>query len=182
MGKTYGELTQKLKDFISQQKMFFVATASADGGEVNVSPKGYDTLRIIDDETLLYLDYYGSGNNTAKHLRGDARITLMWCSFDEKPCILRVYGTGEAVLKNNPSFAGLAKRHFEGFDAAIIRQLFIVRVRGAMTSCGWSVPIMRYEKDRTFLHEHMKRMMVKNPAGKLISKMAENRNIKEAAD
>ena len=32
--------------FIKQQKLFFVGTA-ANGGTINVSPKGWDSLRVL---------------------------------------------------------------------------------------------------------------------------------------
>ena len=43
MGDLFAELNERLREFIAQQKMFFVASAplSADG-HVNLSPKGLD--------------------------------------------------------------------------------------------------------------------------------------------
>ncbi len=65
MAKRYDLLTDQLMEFIHNQKMFFVGTAPTAMGEVNVSPKGYQVMRVLDSQTLLYLDYYGSGNETA---------------------------------------------------------------------------------------------------------------------
>ncbi|XEC96679.1 pyridoxamine 5'-phosphate oxidase family protein [Paenibacillus tarimensis] len=92
-------ITPDIKDFILNQHVFFVSTAPTDAGEVNLSPKGYDTLRIIGETKILYLDYHGSGNETAIHLKQNKKITLMWCSFEETPLILRVYGRGKVLDK-----------------------------------------------------------------------------------
>ena len=63
MGKFYTEITPELKQFIAEQQMFFTATAAATG-RINVSPKGIDTLRQLDEHTVAYLDLTGSGNET----------------------------------------------------------------------------------------------------------------------
>ena len=49
MAKLYTEITQKLQQFIEDQKIFFVATATADS-RINLSPKGMDSLRVIRSE------------------------------------------------------------------------------------------------------------------------------------
>ncbi|MEX0311126.1 MAG: pyridoxamine 5'-phosphate oxidase family protein, partial [Tateyamaria sp.] len=86
------KLNGTLRKFIAAQPMFFVATA-ASTGRGNLSPKGADTLRSVDDSTLRWLNLTGSGNETAGHIRALNRMTLMFCAFEGDALILRVYGT-----------------------------------------------------------------------------------------
>ena len=67
-------------------------------GHVNLSPKGYDTFRILSDRKVAYLDLTGSGNETSSHLEENGRITMMFCAFQGPPNILRLYGTGTVIL------------------------------------------------------------------------------------
>lgn len=92
MGKQFAGITDKLRAFIEAQHVFFVATAARDG-PVNVSPKGLDSLRVLGPDRVVWVDAVGSGNKTAAHLLDTPRMTLMFCSFDVKPQILRLYGT-----------------------------------------------------------------------------------------
>jgi len=170
MGKNFEKLTDKLKEFIRCQKMFFVGTAPSIEGEVHIAPKGYDILKIVDDNNLVYLDYYGSENDTAQHLSENKKISLMWCSFDEKPCILRAYGLGELVSKGTEEFNKLHEKYFEDYHPKMIRQIFKVKIHRVMTTCGFGVPLMKYEGDRKTLHDLSDKMLVKNPAGKLFAK------------
>jgi hypothetical protein len=123
MATVYSELDERLIEFILNQPMFFVATApcldeSGDGGHVNVSPKGYrDTFAILDSQTVAYLDLTGSGAETIAHLRQNGRITVMFCSFDRQPKILRIYGTGQVILPDDPRWPELAG-HFPGAATA----------------------------------------------------------------
>src|SRR5918999_5010523 len=96
MAKFYTRLDEGLRGFIGEQKMFFTATAPTEG-RINLSPKGMDTFRCIDHKTVAYLDLTGSGNETAAHLTENGRMTLMFCSFAEKPLILRLYGHGQVI-------------------------------------------------------------------------------------
>lgn len=132
-------LDANFRRFIGEQKVFFVATAPREG-RVNVSPKGLDTLIVIDEHTLAYLDLTGSGNETAAHIEDNGRLTVMFCSFDEKPLILRVYGTGEVVHPRDPHWPEWCARFAE---RAGTRQVIVLHVESVQTSCGWAVP--RYE-------------------------------------
>jgi len=96
MAKFYTELHNLHREFIVEQKLFFVATAPSEG-RINLSPKGLDVLRIINDNSIAWLDVTGSGNETAAHLFDDGRVTVMFCSFGEKPLILRLHGHGRAI-------------------------------------------------------------------------------------
>ena len=136
--------------FIAKQKMFFVATAPReDGGLINVSPKGLDgTFAVIDDRTVAYLDLTGSGVETIAHLRENGRITLMFCAFDGPPKILRLYGRGESVEPGDADFDALAAK-FPEYPG--LRSVIRVAVERIYDSCGYGVPLYRYQEERSQL-------------------------------
>ena len=138
------KLNQTLREFIERQQVFFVATAAQDG-RVNVSPKGADTLRVVDDTQICWLNLSGSGNETAGHLAKSNRLTLMFCSFDENPLILRIYGRAETIHPRDadwePSIAMFPK-------LAGSRQVFKMKIESLQTSCGTGVPIMSFVENR----------------------------------
>src|SRR3954471_16192315 len=107
--KVHERIDGRLREFIVSQPMFFVATApSGPDGHVNVSPKGMaGTFAVLDELRVAYLDFHGSGAETAAHLRENGRITLMFCAFDGAPNIVRLYGTGRVVPAGDPGYAGL---------------------------------------------------------------------------
>lgn len=96
MATQYDQITERLREFIADQRMYFVGTAAPDG-RVNVSPKGLDSLRVLGPNRVVWLNGTGSGNETAAHLLRNPRMTLMFCAFEGKPLILRLYGTARAV-------------------------------------------------------------------------------------
>jgi len=146
MGKLYEALDDDLSDFIARQKLFFVATAPLAGDFVNVSPKGYDTLRILGPRTVAYLDLIGSGIETVAHARENGRITLMWCAFDGPPRILRIHGRAEAFERGEEGFSDL-REHFgptRPGERAIVR----VEATRISTSCGFAVPLYEFAGER----------------------------------
>jgi hypothetical protein len=146
MATVYDQLDDKLTAFIRRQKLFFVATAPLSGdGSVNVSPKGYDSLVIIDEKTVAYVDLGGSGIETHAHVRENGRITLMFCALDGPANILRLYGTGESVAFGEPGFAGKLAQ-FPGFERA--RNVVTVRIHRVSDSCGWGVPFYEFKSER----------------------------------
>jgi hypothetical protein len=146
MANTYPHLNDKLTAFIRRQKMFFVATAPLSAeGSVNVSPKGYDSLAILDERTIAYLDLGGSGIETHAHVRENGRITLMFCAFEGAANIVRVYGRGEAVMFDDAGFAEKLAL-FPGFTRA--RGVITVRITRVQDSCGWAVPFFEYKGER----------------------------------
>jgi pyridoxamine 5'-phosphate oxidase-like protein len=147
MGKFYTEITPELKEFIAEQQMFFTATAAATG-RINLSPKGIDTLRQLDDNTVAYLDLTGSGNETAALLEVDGRMTIMFCSFAGKPWILRLYGKGEVVQLD--SERGRALHPLFGSMPGE-RHIIVLHVESAQTSCGMAVPLYEYKEQRDLL-------------------------------
>ncbi|MEX0369097.1 MAG: pyridoxamine 5'-phosphate oxidase family protein [Tateyamaria sp.] len=138
------KLNGTLRKFIAAQPMFFVATA-ASTGRVNLSPKGADTLRIVDDSTLRWLNLTGSGNETAGHVRALNRMTLMFCAFEGDALILRVYGTAR-VLHPRDTDWDAAIAQFPDFAGS--RQVFDLDIEAVQTSCGTGVPRMQFKGDR----------------------------------
>ncbi|WP_149183711.1 pyridoxamine 5'-phosphate oxidase family protein [Streptomyces sp. TRM49041] len=147
MGKLYEALTPGLRTFIEEAPVFFVATAPrADEGRVNVSPKGgMDTLHILDDTTVAYLDLIGSGAETIAHIRENGRITLMFCSFTHRPKILRLYGRGRCVFPDSPEWGALVGRFG---SHPIPRSVVVVSLDRIADSCGFTVPEMTLVGER----------------------------------
>ena len=111
MGDVFAEITPKLRAFIEAQRLFFVASAPAGrGGHVNLSPKGTDSFRVLDERTVAYLDFVGSGVETIAHLRENGRIVLMFMALDGPPKIVRLHGRGHIVAPHDPDFAALRAR------------------------------------------------------------------------
>ncbi|OEK04206.1 pyridoxamine 5'-phosphate oxidase family protein [Roseivirga misakiensis] len=147
MAKFFDQLEPQHIEFIQEQKIFFTGTAAQDG-RVNVSPKGMDALNILNPKQIAWLNMTGSGNETAAHLKLVNRITLMFCAFDGKPLILRVYGTARTIHKQD----GEWQDYIETFgDNAGARNIFVVDVESVQTSCGFAVPLMDYKEDRQIL-------------------------------
>jgi hypothetical protein len=143
MGKIFDAIDDRLEAWIGRQRMFFVGTAPSDGGHVNVSPKGpIETLRVLDDHTVAYLDLVGSGAETIAHLRDNGRIVIMLCSFEGGPRIVRLHGTGE-ILEGDaidfPEATALPVQH---------RSVIRVDVDRVADSCGYGVPLMSYVGER----------------------------------
>lgn len=138
------KISDSLKTFIEKQKMFFTASAP-NFGRVNLSPKGVDTFRYIDEKTVAYLDLTGSGNETAAHIQENGRLTIMFCSFDEKPLILRLYGKGEVVKINGQRWSELEKHFVHYFGE---RQIIVLHVEAVQTSCGFGVPLYELREER----------------------------------
>ncbi len=147
MARKYESLSPALSDFIENQKVFFVATAMADG-RINLSPKGMDTLRIINPNRLLWLNLTGSGNETATHLQYLHRITLMFCAFEGKPMILRLYGQAKVYHPRDELWQKNIHR-FESIPGS--RQLIDMKVDLVQTSCGMAVPLMEFKQERELL-------------------------------
>ena len=144
MSKQFNRLSQSHRQFIAEQHLFFVATA-AGSGRVNTSPKGMDSLRVMDANRILWRNSTGSGNETAGHLRLDPRMTLMWCSFAAQPLILRCYGAARTLHIGEAGWDD-ANARFPPDRAA--RQIFDVTLDLVQTSCGFGVPRMAYEAER----------------------------------
>jgi hypothetical protein len=148
MGQVHPSITPPIREWIAKQHMFFVASAPLDAdGHVNLSPKGLDTLRVVDDETVAYLDLTGSGIETFAHVRENARITLMWCAFEGPPRIVRIHGRGEVLALDDARIAGL----FDELPGA--RSVILVHADRVSDSCGYAVPLYEYQGQRSKLLE-----------------------------
>jgi hypothetical protein len=148
MAKWRDEIDDKLRAFIGEQKVFFVATAGPDG-RVNLSPKGLDgSFAVLDPHRVAFLNLTGSGNETAAHLRLSDRITLMFCAFSGPPVILRLYGRGRAFHVGE---AGFDERAAHFADLPGKRQIVEVAVEEIVTSCGYGVPLMDFSGQRETL-------------------------------
>ncbi len=144
MAKFYPDINTSHQDFIKEQKIFFTATASQTG-RINLSPKGIDTFRCIDNKTVAYLDLTGSGNETAAHLNEDSRMTIMFCSFSDKPLILRLYGQGRVIHPRDKEW----QTFYPLFNSVPgERQIIVLEVDLAQTSCGTGVPIYELKEER----------------------------------
>ena len=152
MAKVFERIDEHLREWIGRQRLYFVGTAPlAADGHVNVSPKGpIDTLRVLDDHTVAYLDMVGSGAETVAHLRENRRIVVMLCAFEGPPRIVRLHGSGEVVPADDERFGQL----FERCDFAnpsvdeARRSIVVVAVDRVADSCGYGVPLMSYEGER----------------------------------
>ena len=147
MAKFYDRLNDKLQAFITEQKIFFTATAPH-SGRINLSPKGIDTFRCVDLTTVAYLDLTGSGNETAAHLYENGRMTIMFCSFDDNPLILRLYGMGKVINYNSDRFEQLHSLFPQTPGA---RQIILLNIESVQTSCGFGVPIYELKQERKTL-------------------------------
>jgi hypothetical protein len=150
MSEFFDKITPELANFIVKQPVFFVATA-APGARINLSPKGMDTFRVLDEKRVGYLDLTGSGNETAAHLLRDGRITIMFCSFDKSAEIARIYGRGAVVRPTDERWPKLIA-HFPKLSG--VRQIMEIGVESAMTSCGYGVPRMREMTERDTLEKY----------------------------
>jgi hypothetical protein len=149
MAAVHPSITPELRSFIEAQRVFFVATApSGAEGRVNVSPKGLDTFRVLGPTSVAYLDLTGSGNETAAHVGQNGRITFMFCAFEGKPRILRLYGKGRVVGGGDEEWNALLGR-FGSLPGA--RQVIVVELDRIQTSCGFGVPRMTFAGERSEL-------------------------------
>ena len=156
MSKTYPAIDGRLREFIEAQHVFFVATAPlAADGHVNVSPKGIGgTFCVVDAHTVAYLDITASGAETIAHLRENGRITLMFCSFQRSPDVVRLHGRGRVVSIHDDEYAEWAGCFSEDRG---VRAVIVVDVDRVSDSCGYGVPLMEHVGERHLLPEHMER-------------------------
>jgi hypothetical protein len=152
MGKVFDSITPEIREFVEKQHLFFVATAPLSGeGHVNVSPKGMDCLRVLDDHRVAYLDMTGSGNETSAHIGENGRITFMFCAFEGTANIVRLYGHGRTILPNTPEWDSLIDQ-FPRYTG--VRQIIIADIDRTSTSCGYAVPFMDFKSERHTLEKY----------------------------
>lgn len=140
MGKRFPAIDSAHREFIERQRIFFNASACAEG-RVNVSPRDVTSLRVLDANRVVYLDLTGSGNETAAHLLADGRLTLMFCAFEGKPMILRLYGRGRVLPRGSLEYNAMLASQFGGEETPGARQMILLDVDLVQTSCGMNVPL-----------------------------------------
>jgi hypothetical protein len=147
MGERFNALNDEHIEFIGQQKVFFVGTAGEDS-LINVSPKGMDSFRVISHSQIMWLNLTGSGNETAAHVLDNGRMTVMFCSFDKQPLIMRLYGTARVIHSRDEAWNKLISQ-FPDYTGA--RQIFVQDVQMVQTSCGFAVPYYEFTGQRPTL-------------------------------
>jgi hypothetical protein len=147
MAKQFDQISDDHRIFIQAQHMFFCGTAAADG-QVNISPKGMDSLRVLGENRIIWRNLTGSGNETAGHLARLNRMTLMWCGLETRPMILRAYGTARTLHPRDAEFEAL-NAHFP--PALGARQLYDMQVEMVQSSCGYAIPFFDHVGERDVL-------------------------------
>ncbi|HIE65366.1 MAG: pyridoxamine 5'-phosphate oxidase family protein [Nitrospira sp.] len=135
--------------FIKKQHLFFVGTAGSEGF-VNVSPKGMDSFRVINRAKVVWLNLTGSGNETAAHVLENRRMTVMFCSFDKQPLILRLFAQAKAIHPRDGDWEDLYSLFPEDVGA---RQIFELQLILVTTSCGYAVPYFELKEERPTLSQ-----------------------------
>jgi hypothetical protein len=156
MATYHSSITDEQAALIRNSRLFFVATADAglaagpnDVGPVNVSPKGGVPLHILGPNRVAYLDYRGSGNETARHCAMGGPITVMICSFEEgDAAIVRLFGKASVTPLAQSPLADLMLQHPARELTGAARQVIEVEVDKTMTSCGYGAPVMQFVRDR----------------------------------
>ena len=152
MAVKFESINKAHKEFIEKQKMFVIGSAGADGF-INVSPKGMDSFKIIDENTVVWMNHTGSGNETSAHVQENGRMTIMFNSFDKAPLILKLYGKAIVIHDKDDRWEEMSS-HFVEFIGA--RQFFEMKVELVLTSCGFGVPQYKYIGERNSLQKWAK--------------------------
>lgn len=150
MGKQYNALSDSDIHFINNQKLFFIASCS--NKELNLSPKGYNSIRVLSNNQLVYLDFPGSGNRTARDIENNGLITIVFTAFDGDPKILRLFCKGSLIQRQSDDFTFYLKL-FTGFKQESIRRFILFDILTVESSCGMSVPYYEYKGDRPQLKD-----------------------------
>ncbi|MGI1680228.1 MAG: pyridoxamine 5'-phosphate oxidase family protein [Cellvibrionaceae bacterium] len=147
MAEKFDALNEKHIQFIQKQHLYFIGSAAAEG-LVNVSPKGMDSLRVVSSTKVAWLNLTGSGNETAAHMLENNRMTIMFCSFDKQPLILRLYGHAKVIHPRDRDWKKMYPLFSENVGA---RQIFEVDIEMVLTSCGYAVPYYEFKGERQTL-------------------------------
>lgn len=147
MAKQFPALDDTLTDFIARQHIFFAASAAA-GSRINISPREGSAFRVLGPNAVCWLDQTGSGAETAAHLKADGRLTVMFCSFEKQPLILRLYGRGLSILRGTADYDALLASAFDGQESPGARQIVRLDVEMVQTSCGYGVPFFDFVSER----------------------------------
>ena len=154
MGRTYDTIDATIQIWLKKQPMFFVATAPNDpAGHVNVSPKGgAGVFRVLDPQTIAYVDLVGSGTETVAHLQENGRIVVMFCAFTGAPKIMRFHGVGRSIPEDTPEYRDLlAGFALDDEQRPLARGIVVVDVTRISDSCGFGVPRLEMVAERDHL-------------------------------
>jgi Pyridoxamine 5'-phosphate oxidase len=170
VAQVFERIDTALVAWINQQHVFFVATAPGGaGGHVNCSPKGLDSLRMLDETTVAYLDVTGSGAETIAHLKDNGRIVIMFCAFEGPPRIVRLHGRGDVVAPGDPEFAALVARFPPRPGIRCVIRIAVTRISD---SCGYGVPLLDFRSDREAMEKWAQK---KGPDGIVAYQLEKNR-------
>lgn len=159
MGKQHKTLTSDDISFINKQKMFYIASCS--NAEVNLSPKGYDCIKVLNKNEILFMSYPGSANRTYRDSQNDGEFTLVFNDFEShNGKILRIFCKADAICKELDEFTTYSKLF--GINEKVIRNFFVFKIYAIEISCGDSVPIMEFKKERKFIKNWAKSMNEKD--------------------
>ncbi len=152
MAKQYKTLSSDDIEFINKQKLFYIASCS--GKEVNLSPRGFECLHVLDKQSILFLDYPGSGNRTARDIKDDGEITVVFNAFSGSAQLLRLFCKGQLIEKYDFEFNKL----FEHFNEKreYVRRIVRLNIYTIESSCGMGVPKMQFQKERSGLKKWIK--------------------------
>lgn len=162
MGKQYKSLKPADVEFIKKQKLFYIASGS--GVEINLSPKAYNTIYVLDENRILFLDYPGSGNRTHRDTINDGEFTLLFNAYEGKAMILRAFCKSKIVERDSEDFNKYLKLFNE--KASLVRNFFLFDIYGVESSCGDAIPYMEYKGERDSLKKWVVKM---DESGKLNS-------------
>ena len=153
MGKQYKKLTDEDINFIKKQKVFYIASSS--GKEVNLSPKGYDSIRVINNSKLIFLNLVGSGNRTNRDAQNNGEFTLVFNSFEKESKILRIFCKANIINKDNEynKYLNLFNENNKIINSLIEFNIYAVEV-----SCGDGIPYMEYQGKRNILKDILVKM------------------------
>jgi hypothetical protein len=140
MAKVFDGISDALSEWLTQQAVFFVATAPLSGdGHLNLSPRGLDCFSVLGPRQVAWVDLTGSGVETIAHLQENGRVVLMWCAFTGPPKIVRLHGRGRVCLPGTPEYDDVTARHPSHLST---RAVVVVDVDRVSDSCGYGVPLM----------------------------------------
>jgi len=154
MGKQYKELTDEDINFIKKQKIFYIASSS--GKEVNLSPKGYDSIRVINNSKLIFLNLVGSENRTNRDSENNGEFTLVFNSFEEESKILRIFCKANIIKENDLEYNKYINLFNE--NNKIINSIVEFNIYAVEVSCGDGIPYMEYKGERNILKDVLIKM------------------------
>ena len=163
--KFHDTIDKPVQRVITNSHIMFIASAPVNGKHVNLSPKGMNgTFKVTGPNEVQYLDTFGSGCETLAHIRENGRVTLMFCTFQGDPLIVRIFGTGSAALNGTAEFdEKVANFGDTALDKSAFRSVITIKSFTITSSCGYAVPLMTFEQDRRVLSDNH----TARPPGKL---------------